>query len=173
MLDDLEDKVLGRPQQFSIKDLLRDGGLKADQKEATNLDAEEQTDTLPPLDEMSPLPKPGDPYKAFSRPQMKPAATLHCLRSDGSIRGFAWANYDGIDFLPAEEPGQGPVLVLRFAGIFSREVAITGRHLDLLHNYLSHQRVSWVRELPPGKILKEDGSAVITGMQIRHVEQER
>lgn len=173
MRDEPEDEVLAKTPKFSIQEMLRDAASKPGREGADAPEADgPSAKALPALDDLTPLPRPGDPYKAFARPQMKPPATLHCLMGDGSMRGFAWSGYDSIDWRPGEGPGEGPIVVVRFAGIFSREVAITGRHLEVLHHYLGTMRVAWIRVQPAGKILKDDGSSVITGMVIRHVDPE-
>lgn len=129
--------------------------------------AEARAETEPAAEELDPLPRPGDAYVAHARPSNKPVITLHCLMGDASCRGFAWANYDGIDLVPAKEPGGGPVLVLRFAGRELVDVVIEGRNLQRLYAYLGQNRIGWIRELPAGRDFREDGTTVITQITIQ------
>jgi hypothetical protein len=113
-----------------------------------------------------PLPQPGDPYDAaHARPGNKPLPTLRFIKGDG-IKGLPYANLDSIDWLPAEKPGLGPTIVLRFAGIVAREARISGRNLLQLFDLLSYHRVAWVRELPPGRDFKDGQATVITGITV-------
>ncbi len=58
-----------------------------------------------------PLPQPGDPYDtAHARSSNKPLPTLRFIKGDG-IKGLPYANLDSIDWLPAEKPGLGPMIV--------------------------------------------------------------
>lgn len=124
----------------------------------------------PPAAEIPLLPQAGDPYKAHARPSNAAEATLHIMTRDAHFRGFAWHCFDSIDLRPAETPGGGPVLVLRFAGVIPTEIVLEGRNLSTLHAYLGQNRIAWVRELPPGRDFKEDGATVINRIAIRPVE---
>jgi hypothetical protein len=121
-------------------------------------------------DKLIPLPQPGDEYKAHARAANKPVLTLRFLTADASIRGFPYANLDGIDLVPADRPDDGPAIVVRFAGIAVTEVKIEGRHLDTLYDQIGHHRVGWVRELPPRRDFKDAGEVVITRIAIRTLE---
>ena len=113
-----------------------------------------------------PLPQPGDPYDtAHARSSNKPLPTLRFIKGD-SIRGLPYANLDSIDWEPAEKPGLGPTIVVRFAGIVAREARISGRNLLQLFDLLSYHRVAWVRELPPGRDFKDGKVTVITGITV-------
>jgi hypothetical protein len=113
-----------------------------------------------------PLPQPGDAYDtAHARSSNKPLPTLRFIKGDG-IKGLPYANLDSIDWLPAEKPGLGPMIVLRFAGIVAREARISGRNLLQLFDLLSYHRVAWVRELPPGRDFKDGKATVITGITV-------
>ena len=106
------------------------------------------------FEDLPPLPRAGDPYKAWARIDNKPVPTLHCLLADGQVRGFSLGNLDSIDLL-GDDAGQGLVIVLRFDGIVAVEVRLSGRKLGTLHTYLGFHRVAWVRELPKGKLAVE------------------
>lgn len=116
------------------------------------------------------LPARGSVYAARSRPANKPVATLHLLLADSSSRGFSYVNLDTVDLVPPEEPGRGPVLMLRFAGVVPKEVRITGRNLESIRDYIGHHRIAYLRQLPPGRDFLGDSEEVITGVEIKGVE---
>jgi hypothetical protein len=142
--------------------------------DAKSLEADVETEAeaaLPPSDKLTPLPKPGDAYLAHPSPHgPKAVITLYFLRADSSIRGFPYLNLDSIDLLPDPKPGNGPVIVVRFAGITPTEVTISGRNLDRLFDYLGQHRMPWVRELQPKWDFREAGEPVITGIAIKPIE---
>lgn len=156
-----------RPKS-SILDMLKpaETSTAPDVKPVTNVEAE------PPSGEaIIPLPQPGDPYDAaHARPGNKPLPTLRFLQGDG-IRGLPYANLDSIDWLPADRPGVGPTIVLRFAGIVAREARISGRNLLQLFDLLSFHRVAWVRELPPGRDFKDGKATVITSITVGLIKE--
>jgi hypothetical protein len=113
-----------------------------------------------------PLPQPGDPYDtAHARSSNKPLPTLRFIKG-AAIKGLPYANLDSIDWEPAEKPGLGPTIVVRFAGIVAREARISGRNLLQLFDLLAYHRVAWVRELPPGRDFKDGKATVITGITV-------
>ena len=125
---------------------------------------------MPSLDKLSPLPGPGDPYKAFARPSHQMLTTLFVIRGDEK-RGFPFGDLDGPDMLPGESANQGPVIVMRFARIFPTEVILIGRNLDELYNYLGDHRIRWVRCLPEGKMIKDRDVPVITEIVVRPLKR--
>lgn len=161
MHDDTDDPVLDRPRSALLERL--------DRQKATEAEPAAHDGRAPgpwaAADDPGLLPRPGDPYKAYARIDNKPVAILHLLLADGCRRGFSYANLDSIDLLDGDT-GQGPVLVVRFAGIVPIEVRITGRRLDALHVHLGDHRIRWVRELPQGKILADPHAEVVTAIAI-------
>ena len=155
--------------KFSIDEMLSTPEASAEPEAEARLP--EPVKPIAAVEDSEFLPAAGDPYKAHARQSHKPEPTLHLLLRDGTYRGFSWGNYDSIDLLPGAEPGDGPVLVLRFAGIMAREVLITGRNLSKLHVYLGQQRIAWVRELPAKRGFADPQAAVITGLLVRPVEE--
>src|SRR5450759_777407 len=80
-------------------------------------------------DDFVSLPQPGSPYdEAYSRVSNKPVPTLRFIIGD-TIRGFPYANYDSIDWLLPDKPGDSPSIVIRFTGLVPREAIIPGRVL--------------------------------------------
>ena len=146
-----------------------DDAGQPDVTEPPALEPEEDEDGgVPPLEKMTPLPKPGDPYKAYSRPEKRAVPTLFVVRADGSVRGFPYGDLYGPDLQRDEDAGKGWVIVMRFAR-FER-VTLTGRNLAAVHAQLGHHRISWVRELPKGKLAEADAPA-ITGVAIEEIER--
>lgn len=158
----------GETQQHrsSLADLLRTN----EQRNGVHRE-ESGGQATPAASEAEPLPRPGDPYKAHSRADNKPAMTLHLLLRDGNTRGFAWGNFDSLDYQAGENPQDGPLLVLRFAGLMAVEVRIFGRNLGQLHAYLAQGRIHWIRELA-GPDFGEQGT-VITRLVIQPAEPVR
>ena len=165
-----DEKTAERPGgKFDIEELIRRTSERREEAEATPAKAE--PDELPTLDKLAPLPAPGDPYKAFARPANKMVPTLHLLLGDGRRCGFPYAGLvEGPHLLPGDDPGKGGVIVLRFSASVIVEVTIAGRRLDELHNYLGDHRVAWVRELPKGKVVRDDGSSVVARIEIGQAE---
>ncbi len=127
------------------------------------VDAEQETAPagVLALDELHPLPLPGDPYVAFSRASNKPTLSLRFLLADATIKGFSYVNLDSFDLAESGTAGGGPVIVLRFTGIAVTEVRIEGRHLMALYDKIGHHRIAWVRELPKERDFREEGATVI------------
>jgi hypothetical protein len=159
----LKDRV--RPLPNSIREMVERRPGSAGREEGSG-------DESPlSFDKLTPLPKPGDPYKAHQRPENQMQPTLHFLLGNGTVRGFSFHNLDSIDLVPADQPGDGLVIVLRFAGIVGVEARISGRKLDALHMLLGHHRVGWVRELPPGRDFLAADEPVITRVTVRLVQE--
>jgi hypothetical protein len=157
--------------QFSIKEMLAQQGEAEPEKppEAGNGTAATAAAALPSLDDLSPLPGPGDPYKAYARPANQMLPTLVLLLADASAKGFSYGNLDQVDLLTASDPGQGPVIALRFTSVIATEVRIMGRNLDFLYNLLGFHRIGWVRERSPSGDFIPEGETVITGITITKV----
>jgi hypothetical protein len=128
---------------------------------------------IPAIDEMVPLPQPGDPYKAYSRPDNKALLTLTFLCKDSAEEGFAYSDLRRIRFLPAEKPGLGRVLVLLFVEAAVTEVRIEGRgkQLAAMRDYIRYHRIAWLRELPPGMMQQDKDATVISTITLRTVEE--
>jgi len=127
---------------------------------------EPEPESLPPLERLSPLPLPGDPYKAHARPANQMVPTLMVLTGDGKRWGFSYAcRMDG-PHLAAGEAGEGDILLMRFNVGVLVEVRLAGHRLDELHNYLGEHRIRWVREVPPGRIIQAGGLPLITRVKI-------
>lgn len=131
--------------------------------------AGERPEEMPAAEAVSPLPSPGDVYKAHARPSHREETTLYCLPSNALPRGIAWHAYDSVRFEPPAKPGGGPVLVVRFTGAEPLDVMIEGRNLNDLFFQLGQNRILWIRELPTGKDFKDDSMTVITRLTIQPV----
>jgi hypothetical protein len=127
-------------------------------------------DRLRAADDLLPLPQPGDPYKAHARPDNKPLLMLSFLLSDGAVEDFSYSDLRRIRLLPADRPGGGLVMVLRFVEAAVVEVRIEARRFDAMHNYIKHHRVAWVRELPTGMPMADTLAAVVTAITITQLD---
>ena len=110
------------------------------------------------------------PIRRTPAPANKPLPTLVLLLADASAKGFSYANLDTVDLLPSSDPGQGPVIVLTFAGITATEILLSGRNLDGLYLPLCFHRVAWIRERSPSRDFIPAAETVITGITITEVE---
>jgi hypothetical protein len=122
------------------------------------------------IEHLAPLPRPGDEYKAHARAANKPVLTIRFLLADAAIRGFPYANLDGVDLAAGGAPGGAPAIVLRFAGLRPTEATLEGRNLDRLYDMLGHHRIAWVRELPTRRDFKEAGEPVINRISFAVLE---
>lgn len=155
-----------RPKSTILDDISRQAGRRI----APQADLHEALET-PVVERATPLPLPGSPYDvAHSRPENKPVPMLRFIYGD-TIRGLPYANLDSIDLVPADKPGGGPVIVIRYNGILPREARINGRHIVMLYDLLSDFRVGWIRELPKGRDFKDDNATVITGITITIIKE--
>lgn len=159
----MEDNTMVRPRP---KSMLFDLTSAA----ARGPDTAEVPTAIPAIDDLVPLPQPGDAYKAYSRPDNKSLLMLRFLLQDGSVEGFAYCDLRRTRMQPGDDPGSGPVLLLRFVEAVITEVRIEGRYLDMLADLLAFHRVAWLRELPAGMMLHEKNTAVITGVTLRVLE---
>jgi hypothetical protein len=168
---DLDDKVIPMERKkFSIKDMLAQAGDVASVlgvQPPVSATAEEVAEVLPPLDDLSRLPRPGDPYKAYARPANQMLPTLYLLLANATIEGFPYANYNRITLLPSSDSGKEPVLVIKFG---DTEVRLCGRNLDDLVSDVGFHRVAWIRERPPSRDFIPPTEKVITGITITEVE---
>jgi hypothetical protein len=173
---DLDEKVIDMQRgKFSIREMLAQPvetlAERTPNGEPPPAGAEaEPAEELPPLDDVAPLPGPGDAYKAYARASNKPLPTLVLLLANASARGFSYANLDTLDLLPSGDPGQGPVIVLAFSGITPTEIRLHGRNLDALYVALGAHRTAWIRERSASRDFIPATETVITGIKINKIE---
>jgi hypothetical protein len=131
------------------------------------VDAPAPADTVPPLDEISHFPLPGDPYEAYSRPDGGPQHKLCLLFKGVGFLLLDYGNFDSAEYEAAAEPGGSPALVLLFAGLKPIEVRLTGRHLRPLGSYLRQHRIAWLREHPTGTTPGSGTAMVIAAIAVK------
>jgi hypothetical protein len=171
----MSDDVIDLPNKFDIEALMRQAAARAADGEAVAETAEpehdDDADGLPPLDQLSPLPSPGDPYKAFSRPAGRAVPSLFLLKADGTTWGYPYAcRVEGPHLVPAKDAAGNLVVVLRFSGLTGIEVTLTGRRLETMVNYLGHHRLTWIREQAKGKFEGHGSDPVVTGITIKELK---
>ena len=128
----------------------------------------------PPPKKSDPLPRPGDAYRAHARflnRLVSDPKLIHFVAKDYTCAGYSYADLRRVNWLPAGEPGGGPVLVLRFVEAVITEVRLTGRNLDDLHYWISEGCMPWVWERPDGFRSRDDAATVITGIAFNEVER--
>ncbi len=124
-----------------------------------------------PSDKVDPLPKPGDPYKVAGRHGNKPDLTIHFVTKNYSYEGFSYADFERVRLLPAEKPGGGPVLIVRFNGSVITEAVIEGRHLHSLYHWIGLHKLPWVWEHPSPADFTDQNAAIISRITLRPVER--
>ena len=158
--DDHDTVVRIRPEI----DALAEPGRASATRQAMPDVAEDAGAASAAADDVMALPGPGDAYKAYSRPDNKPLLTLFFLCKDSAEEGFAYSDLRRIRWLPADTPGGGPVLVLRFVEAVVRKCGSRAGISIAGPTYIGFHRIAWVRELPPGTMLGDKTAAVITGI---------
>ena len=135
---------------------------------------EEEAEFSPPPKKSDPLPKPGDRYRPHARFLNRMSSEqklIHFIHGDFVCDGFSYHDLRRVRLLPPKEPGQGPLLVLRFIEAVVMEVTIGGRNLDDLHYYISEHTMPWVWEQPRGFKTADDRATVITGINFEEIEK--
>jgi hypothetical protein len=115
-----------------------------------------------------PLPRPGDAYRVHGRRGNKPELTLHFVTKDYGYEGFSYADLGRMRLVPGNEPGGGPVLILRFN---DTEVSIEGRHLPSLYNWIGLHLLPWVWEHPSPAEFADEKATLISRISINQVER--
>jgi hypothetical protein len=122
-------------------------------------------------DKVDPLPKPGDPYKVAGRHGNKPDLTIHFITKNYSYEGFSYGDFERVRLLPAEKPGSGPVLIVRFNSSIITEAVIEGRHLNSLYHWIGLHKLPWVWEHPSPADFTDEKAAVISRITFRELER--
>jgi hypothetical protein len=122
-------------------------------------------------DKADPLPKAGDPYKVAGRHGNKPDLTIHFVTKDYSYEGFSYADLERVRLVRSENPGSGPVLVVRFNGSVVTEVTIQGRHLNSLYHWIGLHRLPWIAEHPSPADFADKNAAVISKITIDSIDR--
>jgi hypothetical protein len=122
-------------------------------------------------EELAPLPQIGDLYKAFSRIEARPLATIFFLPKGGLPDGFSYASFERVRMIEGDQPGTSPALLVRFNGSVIYEVRIEGRNLLGLCNLIGRHVIHWVREHPTGRHAGDDEADFIRRITIREIER--
>ena len=120
------------------------------------------------LETLSPLPQPGDPYKAHARLANGPLATLFLIPKGGLPDGIDYAALYRVRLIAGKRPGDAPALLLQFRG--GLEAEIEGRGMLGLCEKIGRHRIHWIREHPTGR---DDGTAAVFIRLITIREMER
>jgi hypothetical protein len=131
------------------------------------VEAPAEAGTVPPLEELSLFPMPGDPYEAYSRPDGGPQHKLCLLFRGVGFLLLDYGDFDSAEYVAAAEPGGSPELVLLFSGLRPREIRLTGRHLRPLGAYLRQHRIAWLREHPTGTLPGSGSAMVIARIEVK------
>ena len=141
---------------------------------ATEVDATEAAEFQPPPKKADPLPQPGDAYRAHARFLSRLGSDqrmIHFVHGDFACDGFSYHDLRRVRIVPADQPGRGPTLILRFMEAVVTEVTIAGRNLIDLHYYISEGWMPWVWEQPRGFKMPDDHATVITSITFAELEK--
>ena len=125
----------------------------------------------PSPDKADPLPRPGDAYKAHGRHGNKADLTIHFVLKDYSYEGFSYGDFERVRLLPADKPGVGPVLILRFNGSVVTDVRIEGRNLHPLYHWIGLHRLPWIWEHPSPKDFVDEDATIVGRITFRQVDR--
>jgi hypothetical protein len=175
-MNDDGDNVIDVSKKFSIDTLIKNASARAagntEAAAKPTEDLEGETEGVPSLEELAPLPRPGDPYKAMARPSSKPLPTLHLLLADGTSRSYPYAcRVEGPHLVHADDAARSLVVVLKFSSQNFIDVTLAGRKLELLIHLLGQHRIAWLREQAKGKIARDGDEPVITKIDIKELER--
>ena len=121
-------------------------------------------------EKLDPLPRPGDAYRVAGRHGNKPDVTIHFVTKAYGYEGFSYSDCERVRLLPAEKPGGGPTLIVRFNGSVVTEAVIEGRHLHSLYHWIGLHRLPWIWEHPSPADFADGNAAVISRITFRQVE---
>jgi hypothetical protein len=109
-------------------------------------------------------------YRAFGNPSNKPLPRVHFFLKDRAVRVGMYTDLDSFpEYRPAT--GQaGDTLILCFKSRVITEVTIEGRHLWPLFDYLSLQRMPWMREMAAERDFEAEATPVIHRIAFRPLE---
>jgi hypothetical protein len=120
--------------------------------------------------EFTTLPSHGSKYQAHARVPTEAVYTLHCLRGPAGCQSFQYVHLDSGSSFTVERTGQ--LISLRFSGLKTIAVAIRGRNLRNLYDYIHQHRMPWIAQLDGGRDFSADDDPVITSIDIAEVGDE-
>jgi hypothetical protein len=85
---------------------------------------------------------PVEKYQAFWPPCDVPVPMITFVLGDGSRESFCYVDLSRVRFLNPDQPGQGPVLVLRFLGREITDVTVKGRGLQRMYYSIVEHRIA-------------------------------
>jgi hypothetical protein len=111
------------------------------------------TDRTPDDDSGLPSLKDGE-YQAHARPSNKPVYAIHFVNPAGEVRSFQFVHLDSGSRFAAER------IMLTFMGMEPVRVAIHGRNLWRLYDYIHQHRMPWI--MVAGRDFAKDGETIVT-----------
>ena len=136
-------------------------GLQAMLQRSDSAAAAPPTPDAAPKEEAVSTPKPGEDYQAFGAPAGKPLPRVHFFLRDRTVRAGLYADLDSFPEYAPAQGADGDRLILCFKSRIITEVVIEGRHLWPLFDYLTLNRMPWVRELSSERDFEPEASAVV------------
>ena len=168
---------LARPQSTILDMVERVASAKRREIEPPPAMSEQvpESEPEPPIspDQLAPLPRYGDPYKAHSLIANKPLATVFFLPKGQLPDGFSYASLERLRLIEKEGPGGVLALLLRFNGSVVTEVLIEGRNLLGLCDRIGRHLIHWVREHPTGRDDVDSPAVFIRRITVREIDADR
>ncbi|WP_337173562.1 hypothetical protein [Paludisphaera sp.] len=109
-------------------------------------------------------------YRAFAMPSYKPLPRVHFFLKDRAVRVGLYADLDSFPEYRPATGASGETLILCFKSRVITEVTIEGRHLWPLFDYLSLQRMPWMREMAAERDFEAEATPVIHRIAFRPLE---
>ena len=169
------DETLKRPAfvKRNLMELISNAPVEVP-ADPVSLPASDEPEFQPPPKKSDPIPKPGDRYRPHAQFMNRLGGDerlIHFIHGDFTCDGFTNHDLRRVRLERSSQPGQSPVLVLRFIEAVVTEVTIDGRNLDDLHYYISEGLMPWVWEQPKGFKPASDLATVITSITFRELEK--
>ena len=114
---------------------------------------------------------PGEKYQAFWPPSDVPLPMITFVLQDGSRESFCYVDLSRVRFLNPEQPGQGPVLVLRFLGTEIIDVTVKGRGLQRMYDPVVEHRIAMMSVFNGRFDTLGDGVTVINSITLQTTGQ--
>ena len=100
----------------------------------------------------------GEGYQPYARPSAKAVFALHVIFPNGTVQSFQYHHLDSAARYLNES------IELRFLGAKILQLALRGRNLWKLYDYIHQHRIAWLRVAD--RDLAQDGETIITGIAV-------
>lgn len=116
------------------------------------------------------LPDPDQDYEPYGHVANKPLFSIHFILGRTGFRSFQYVHLDSDSGLTVD--GEMQVIRLQFCGSKTTAVAIHGRNLWQLHDYIHQHRMPWVMPVNAGRDFAGDGQPAVTAIRFEEKSPE-